>query len=94
MMSRISKLPAEQSADHSACELASRGNEHRYFILARDAENAIQRLLGDVDSNDSITHSYDHYSRQAWQGSASDDLVRGVSGMPRPWIPFGMNSGA
>jgi hypothetical protein len=28
------------------------------------------------------------------QGSASDHLVRGISGLPRPWIPYGMNSGA
>src|SRR3954452_21188937 len=54
----------------------------------------IQRLLGNVDPNDGIIHSYDHYSGQVWRGSASGNLVRGVSGMPRPWIPFGMNSGA
>src|SRR5208283_1121844 len=34
------------------------------------------------------------YSGRARQGSASGNLVHGISGLPRPWIPFGMNSGA
>jgi hypothetical protein len=36
------------------------------------------------------------YHDRGWtqQGSASDHLVREISGLSRPWIPFGMNSGA
>jgi hypothetical protein len=36
------------------------------------------------------------YHDRGWtqQSSAADHLVRGISGLPRPWIPSGINSGA
>jgi hypothetical protein len=46
-----------------------------------------------IPTIESLTSCY-HDRRWTQQGSAQGSLVRGISGLPRFWMPFGMNSGA